>query len=229
MSVVAAAAFLAVAMNSPVAVAASKQMVEGQADSNNMTPRLHGWTWPCSSWSFKPKDCKISAHWYSSACCLRVWMCLWLCALLSSGQLNCGQWTPFFPSFVTVFGQSLGISDMKSYILLKPIMTGSDSQKFHRRVRQKQEKLGFRRKVGYSAGGDLMMMCTNQEHMLLLSPRACTCFFQHQQTNSIRFSAHNCQLIILITLCRSTMCHNIKHHQPEKGTEIHDRVQYPAV
>lgn len=40
MSVVAAAAFLAVAMNSPVAVAASKQMVEGQADSNNMTPKI---------------------------------------------------------------------------------------------------------------------------------------------------------------------------------------------
>lgn len=42
MSVVAAAAFLAVAMNSPVAVAASKQMMEGQADSKHMTPRLHG-------------------------------------------------------------------------------------------------------------------------------------------------------------------------------------------
>lgn len=89
-------------------------------------------------------------------------------------------------------------------------------------MRQKQEKIGFRRKVGYSAGGDLMMMCTNQKHMLLLSPRACTCFFLHQQTNSIRLSAHNCQLIS--TLCRSTMCHHIKHHQPECGTEIHDTI-----
>lgn len=68
--------------------------------------------------------------------------CVCLCVCDCAHSCHLVNWiadneTPFFPSFVTVFGQSLGISDVKSYILLKPIMTGSDSQKFHSSLVQK--------------------------------------------------------------------------------------------
>lgn len=134
-----------------------------------------------------------------------------------------------FSIIVMVFGQSLGISDVKSYILLKPIMTGSDSEKFHLSLVQKSATKA--REDWVSSQGWLFNtwrldddMHKSRAHVPTLAQSMHLAFFSISKQIFIRLSAHNCQLIS--TLCRSTS-HHIKHHQPNRAQKHHSRPLSP--
>ncbi len=109
--------------------------------------------------------------------------------------------TPVFPSFchgVWAILRDFGPEDLH-FAQAIHLLSRRVRAKPRDVIGQKQEKIYLRRMVGDSTGGDWRMMCTNHQHILLLSPRAWTCFFQHQQTISVRLSAHNCQLYVALT------------------------------